>query len=256
MKARSCPCAAVCMSSAEAMTRQQRWIEPVRGRCRMPDSFRRRREPPERSTRAASSSGLYPPPHRSPCHRSCVAGQDGSGVSTCIARPHRAATSTHAAAGASGLTVVSQVWAYDTAGPIGCGDLWLPDWWTFLEVDGALKYDECVVRQTRCLSRSAGRSAWRGRGSVSLASRAMNYANTRRAAGAGTTSRRSWRHCMRDRVRRRVRRTASAVGSPGNVRRGGSSAVSSAAMKGVVPALRSRDRFLGRYARRTAAFGA
>ena len=35
---------------------------------------------------------------------------------------------------------ISQVWAYDATGPIGCGDLWLDRLWTFLEVDGDLKY--------------------------------------------------------------------------------------------------------------------
>lgn len=33
-----------------------------------------------------------------------------------------------------------QVWAYDENGAIGRGDLWLPDRWTFVEVDGAVKY--------------------------------------------------------------------------------------------------------------------
>ena len=33
-----------------------------------------------------------------------------------------------------------QVWAYDRNGPIGPGDLWLDPLWTYLEVDGDVKY--------------------------------------------------------------------------------------------------------------------
>jgi hypothetical protein len=40
----------------------------------------------------------------------------------------------------SGYRTTTQVWAYDDRGPIGCGDLWLADLWTFLEVDGDVKY--------------------------------------------------------------------------------------------------------------------
>lgn len=40
--------------------------------------------------------------------------------------------------------VTPQVWAYDDGGPIGCGDLWLPSRWTFLKVDGDVKYTEAV----------------------------------------------------------------------------------------------------------------
>jgi hypothetical protein len=35
---------------------------------------------------------------------------------------------------------VPQVWAFDRDGPIGRGDLWLASHWTFLEIDGDLKY--------------------------------------------------------------------------------------------------------------------
>jgi hypothetical protein len=40
----------------------------------------------------------------------------------------------------AGLSVATQVWAFDDRGTIGCGDLWLADLWTFLEVDGDVKY--------------------------------------------------------------------------------------------------------------------
>ena len=43
-------------------------------------------------------------------------------------------------ASAKAYMAISQVWAYDATGPIGCGDLWLDRLWTFLEVDGDLKY--------------------------------------------------------------------------------------------------------------------
>ena len=39
-----------------------------------------------------------------------------------------------------GYRVTPQVWAFDERGPIGCGDLWQPDLWCFLEVDGDIKY--------------------------------------------------------------------------------------------------------------------
>jgi hypothetical protein len=42
----------------------------------------------------------------------------------------------------SGFEVVPQVWACDGLGPTGCGDLWLPRLWAFLEVDGDVKYLE------------------------------------------------------------------------------------------------------------------
>lgn len=41
-----------------------------------------------------------------------------------------------------GHSTTPQVWAYDDKGPIGCGDLWLPRLWTYLEVDGDVKYGE------------------------------------------------------------------------------------------------------------------
>lgn len=43
-----------------------------------------------------------------------------------------------------GLGPVPQVWAYDDNGPIGCGDLWLPQLWSFLEVDGDVKYTQAA----------------------------------------------------------------------------------------------------------------
>jgi hypothetical protein len=39
------------------------------------------------------------------------------------------------------MSVIPQVWAFDAAGWIGCGDIWLPSLWTFLEIDGDVKYD-------------------------------------------------------------------------------------------------------------------
>lgn len=41
----------------------------------------------------------------------------------------------------AGQDAIPQVWAFDGIGPIGCGDLWLPDLWVFVEVDGDVKYD-------------------------------------------------------------------------------------------------------------------
>lgn len=38
------------------------------------------------------------------------------------------------------LRSLPQVWAYDGHGPIGCGDLWVPALWVFLEIDGDVKY--------------------------------------------------------------------------------------------------------------------
>lgn len=39
-----------------------------------------------------------------------------------------------------GADPVPQVWAFDRDGPIGRGDLWMASHWTYLEVDGDLKY--------------------------------------------------------------------------------------------------------------------
>lgn len=46
------------------------------------------------------------------------------------------------------MAAIPQVWGYDQHGPIGCGDLWLPELWTFLEVDGDIKYADDAGTET------------------------------------------------------------------------------------------------------------
>ncbi len=37
---------------------------------------------------------------------------------------------------------IPQVWGYDRDGPVGRGDLWIPHLWSYLEVDGDVKYTQ------------------------------------------------------------------------------------------------------------------
>jgi len=46
------------------------------------------------------------------------------------------------------MAAIPQVWGYDQHGPIGCGDLGLPELWTFLEVDGDIKYADDAGTET------------------------------------------------------------------------------------------------------------
>lgn len=48
----------------------------------------------------------------------------------------------------SGVLAVPQVWAYGRSGALGCGDLWLPESWVFLEVDGDVKYAQSEPSDT------------------------------------------------------------------------------------------------------------
>lgn len=92
-----------------------------------------------------------------------------------------------------GLRPRTQIWAHDHGGPIGAGDLWIQDLWSYLEVDGDVKYlrpqtatplvDE-KLRQERLEEAGFGVARIRARdaGDVRVISRRLHRASQRAAS--------------------------------------------------------------------------
>lgn len=92
-----------------------------------------------------------------------------------------------------GLRPKPQIWAYDADGPIGAGDLWVQDFWCYVEIDGDVKYvqsrsatpllDE-KLRQERLESAGFGvaRISARDAGERPLMLRRLHHASRRAAS--------------------------------------------------------------------------